>query len=99
MSEKAEQSWIRRVVGRVFRRRAREASAESIHCEDVRAYGSDYLEGDISETLADGIRAHLGLCDGCQGWLSGLWATIRLLRGMPKVEPPESLTESIRRLK
>ncbi len=99
MSEKAEQSWFRRVAGRVLRRRGRGSSAESIHCEDVRAYGSDYLEGDISESLSEGIRAHLGLCDGCQGWLSGLWSTIRLLRGMPKAEPPDSLTESIRRLK
>lgn len=94
-----EQSWFRRIVGRVPRFGARGSPAEPIHCEDVRTHGSDYLEGDISETLGDGIRAHLGLCDGCQGWLSGLWSTIRLLRGMPKVEPPDSLMANIRRQK
>ncbi len=99
MSEKAERSWFSRVVGRVLRRRARGSSAESIHCEDVRAYGSDYLEGDVSETMSEGIRAHLGLCDGCQGWLSGLWSTIRLLRAMPKADPPDSLITNIRRMK
>lgn len=94
----SEQSWVRRVAGRVMRFRARESPAE-INCDDVRTHGSDYLEGDLSEKLSEGIRAHLGLCDGCQGWLSGLWSTIRLLRALPKAEPPESLLENIRRLK
>ena len=92
----SEQYWVRRAAGRVLRFRARRSSAE-IHCGDVRANGSDYLEGDISESLSEGIRAHLGLCDGCQGWLSGLWSTIRLLRALPKAEPPESLITTIRR--
>ena len=95
----AEHSWFRRVVGRVLRLRARGSSAESIHCEDVRANASDYLDGDISPNLANQIRAHLGLCDGCQGWLNGLWSTIRLLRAMPKADPPKSLRSTIRRLK
>ena len=94
----SEQYWVRRAAGRVLRVRARRSSAE-IHCEDVRANGSDYLEGDISESLSEGIRAHLGLCGGCQGWLSGLWSTIRLLRALPKAEPPESLIATIRRQK
>ena len=100
VGDMSEQSWVRRVAGRVLRLRARRPSPSAeIDCEDVREHGSDYLEGEVSENLSEGIRAHLGLCDGCQGWLSGLWSTIRLLRVLPKAEPPDSLLESIRRLK
>ena len=94
-----EQSWVKRVVDRVRQLRSRETPVESILCEDVRGNASDYLDGDISETLAGRIRAHLGLCEGCQGWLSGLWSTIALLQALPMAEPPESLRASIRRLK
>ena len=94
-----EQSWVRRVVERELQSHMHATSHESIHCEEVRDNASDYIDGDISQTLAGQIRAHLGLCDGCQGWLSGLWSTVRLLRALPQAEPPESLMTSIRRLK
>ena len=94
-----EQSWVRRVVERELKSHLHATSRESIHCEELRDSASDYIDGDISKSLGSRIRVHLGLCDGCQGWLSGLWSTVRLLRALPKAEPPESLMANIRRLK
>ena len=59
---------------------------------------SDYLDGDLPDSLANRVRFHLGLCDDCDGWLSGLWSTINLLRGLPRVETPRSLLQRIRSL-
>ena len=94
-----EQSWVRRVVERELQSHLHATSHGSIHCEELRDSASDYIDGDISESLSSRIRVHLGLCDGCQGWLGGLWSTVRLLRALPKAEPPESLMANIRRLK
>ena len=65
-------------------------------CTETRAGASDYMDGDISPTLAARIRQHLGLCEGCEGWMGSLRATVGLVRGLPKEQAPHSLKQSIR---
>jgi hypothetical protein len=49
-------------------------------------------------SLAERIRQHLGLCEGCEGWMGSFRATVGMLRGMPKEQPPDSLKQKVRKI-
>jgi predicted anti-sigma-YlaC factor YlaD len=85
--------WYRRIFGRSL---APGGSLAHGECAEARANASGYVDGDIAPTLGDRIKRHLGVCQGCDGWVKSLGATVGLLRALPKEQPPESLRQAIR---
>jgi anti-sigma factor RsiW len=65
-------------------------------CGELRAGASAYADGEMSPSLAEKVRQHLGICQGCDRWMNTFKATVSLLRGMPKEQPPQSLRDKIR---
>ena len=87
-------SWFSR-----FRRRGSGSdSGHAVPCEEVRASGSDYIDGECEEEIHSRIMEHLGLCRDCDSWLKSLAMTVGLLRDTPEIEVPESTMKRIREI-
>ena len=87
-------SWFSR-----FRRRESGSdSGNAIPCKELRASGSDYIDGECEEEIRSRIMEHLGLCRDCDGWLKSLAMTVGLLRDTPEVQVPEATMERIRKI-
>ncbi len=85
-------SWFSR-----FRRRGSGSdSGDILPCDELRANGSDYIDGECEEEMHSRIMGHLGLCRDCDGWIKSLARTVGLLRDTPDVEVPESTMERVR---
>lgn len=85
-------SWFSR-----FRRRGSGSdSGDGVPCEEVRASGSDYIDGECEEEIQSRIMEHLGLCRDCDGWLKSLAMTVGLLRTTPEIDVPEATMERVR---
>ncbi len=67
-------------------------------CEELRARGSDLIDGDCDEDSARKFNAHLDECPDCNPWFSSLQSTVGLLRDLPKRRPPDGLMEHIRQV-
>ncbi len=67
-------------------------------CEELRARGSDLLDGDCDEETARRLNAHLDECSDCDPWFSSLRSTVGLLQNLPKARPPDGLMEHIRQV-
>ena len=98
-------SWLSRLLGRSNDQIPAEVDPcddpslrSEVHCSEVRAHASDYIDGDSAPSLAHRIKAHLGLCSECNGWVRTLAATIGFTRDLPQEEVPESLKEKIREI-
>lgn len=52
-------------------------------CRQVRAYMSDYLDGDLDPRAAAAVRRHVRWCPNCRRMLANLARTIRGLRDLP----------------
>ena len=77
-------------IPRLFRR-----EPDELTCEHVRPLASDYIEGELNETLLAKVQRHLTWCDPCQAFVATLAKTVGLLRALPKEEPPPSLRQRI----
>ena len=64
--------------------------------EEVRSHGSDYVDGDISASLTERIKVHLGICEDCNGWMRTFAVTVGLVQNVPQEKVPESLREKIK---
>ncbi|MBT3943208.1 MAG: hypothetical protein HOC77_00100 [Chloroflexi bacterium] len=88
-------SWFSR-----FRRKGNNSDAVSMMpCDELRASGSDYIDGECEEEIHSKIMEHLGLCTECDSWLKSFAMTVGLMRDTPEVEVPESTMERIRAIK
>ncbi len=63
--------------------------------EEVRRLSSDYLDGDLPNTLMEKVRLHLDKCGPCASFFKSLSSTIRLLSEMGRQEAPANLKSSI----
>gem|GEM_PF-846111 len=61
------------------------------NCSEVKDNASDFIDGEVSPTIATRLKHHLGICDNCDGWMASLAQTVGLLRQSPQHEVPESL--------
>lgn len=74
-----------------------EASASgSVDCDEVHANASDFIDDDCTPSLTHRIKAHLGLCRDCDGWVRTLATTVGIARDLPQEEVPDSLKQKIR---
>ena len=67
-------------------------------CEELRARGSDLIDGDCDEATASKLNSHIDDCVDCNGWLSSLQSTVGLLQSLPGRRPPDGLMEHIRQV-
>lgn len=58
-------------------------------CEQVRTYGLDYLDENLTASLREEVENHLQECPGCREMIAGLGAAWELLDHYPGVEPSE----------
>ena len=65
-------------------------------CRETRERLSDYRDGSLSETVADGISRHLRECAGCAEVARSLDAVREGLRNLPPVPAPPELLGRIR---
>jgi len=65
------------------------------NCSEVKDNASDFIDGEVSPTIATRLKHHLGICDNCDGWMASLAQTVGLLRQSPQHEVPESLRRKI----
>ncbi len=98
-------SWLDRLLGRSSNQIPAEvdpcddpSTRSDVDCDDVRANASDYIDGESSTSLTHRIKAHLGLCKDCNGWVRSLAATVGFTRDLPQEEVPESLKQKIRNI-
>ena len=76
--------WVRRLVGRDF------------DCEDVLENCSDYVDGELSASVAEKFRSHLETCTDCNTFHATFRATVLTLRDLPKKQAPPELREKLR---
>lgn len=67
-------------------------------CEELRARGSDLIDGDCDDETATRLNAHIDECPECDPWYSSLRSTVGLLRNLPSARPPDGLMEHIRQI-
>ena len=60
-------------------------------CTDIRDLLSPYLEGDLEEKQALGVREHLEHCEDCAGILETLASIVDAGSGLATLEPPDHL--------
>ena len=65
-------------------------------CDQLRALGSDLIDGECDEATVAKLNAHLDECPDCDPWFSSLQSTVGLLRNLPKTLPSDGLLEHIR---
>jgi hypothetical protein len=89
------QPWYARIFG--SRRKQRTLhGGHAKSCMEVREHASEFMDADAPQPLAERIKRHLGICDGCDSWMKTLGITVGLLKTMPKEQPPDSLKQKIR---
>ncbi len=69
------------------------AEQETLTCEEVTQYISDYIDNELDEPLAEAARQHIATCKHCHILLDTTEDTISLYReGSPRVIPDASRT-------
>ena len=64
-------------------------------CRELREMSSDYLDGDLQESLAVRVGSHLDKCGPCRSFVNALRTTIELLRDMPKHQAPAGFSQRV----
>ncbi len=64
-------------------------------CAFVRRRVSEWLDGELEAELAREVESHLSLCPGCRRLASELRGVGRLLAGLPRIEPTESVASRV----
>jgi anti-sigma factor RsiW len=78
-----------------FRRRASGAQDDCTDCHGVQEHCSEYVDGELSPTLAGQFRAHMDACPDCNGFVATFRATVLTLRDLPRRSPSSSLRERL----
>ena len=81
---------VSRLIG-IFRRRDIDPD-----CEEVRELSSDYLDDDLEQASANQVTEHIKGCPPCNSFINTLKATIGLLRGTPRQDPPADFKERLK---
>jgi len=86
------------VVSRFFKRGGKDDHSDRARaiCDELRASGSDLIDGECDEELVRKLEAHLAECTDCDGWTESLRSTIELLKSVPKQTPPDEIMARIR---
>jgi len=63
-------------------------------CKELFARLSEYIDGELDESICAGIESHLGDCPPCQRFLESLRRTVGLLESMPR--PPVEIDPRLR---
>ncbi len=61
----------------------------TITCTELVEVVTDYLEGQVDDSLRAEIEAHLALCPGCDNYLEQMRETIRLSGMVTEEQVPE----------
>ncbi|MCS5695679.1 zf-HC2 domain-containing protein [Desulfofundulus thermocisternus] len=64
-------------------------------CQQIREYLSAYLDGELESSRLGQIKAHLEECAACRRHWEELQASMKLLRALPEVSPPEFFREQL----
>ncbi len=59
-----------------------------MNCKKLRKYIIDYVDGALSEELAECVKAHLASCAECSQMVTELKATSSLVRSLDRVKAP-----------
>jgi RNA polymerase sigma-70 factor (ECF subfamily) len=82
-------------------RRAASQSAtplvRSRHCKEMFAELSDYLDDQLDDSLCEELESHLGGCEPCQAFVSGLETTIQQIRKTPNEPLDQKKAATIRK--
>ena len=77
-------NWFRQLVGK-----------GALSHEEVKALASDYIDDDLSPSVAGRFRRHLDECEGCSGLVATLRATVLTIRDLPRPVTPPDLKERV----
>ena len=77
--------WARRLVGR-----------GELDCGDIEANCSDYVDDELSATVAQKFRSHMDSCTDCNTLVATFRATVLTLRDLPRRTPSSDLRAKIR---
>jgi predicted anti-sigma-YlaC factor YlaD len=64
-------------------------------CVEVRKLSSDYLEGGLSPSRLQRVRAHLSDCALCRAFIDSLASMVGMLTNLPPMQSPPGLKQSI----
>lgn len=67
-----------------------------MNCKEIRKYFSAYIDGDISDEIADRIGEHVKKCEACMHELERLKDVVSGLRSMEELEAPPDLLVKVR---
>ena len=65
-------------------------------CDELRASGSELIDGECSEEMLSRLTAHLNECDDCDTWQDSLRATVELLKTMPQNQVSDDTIEKVK---
>ena len=68
-----------------------ESNHEHGECRDLLKNLSDYVDGDLDETLCIEIEHHMAECDNCRVVVDTLRKTVLLYRALPPEPMPEEV--------
>ncbi len=77
-------NWFRQVIGK-----------GALSHEKVAALASDYIDDDLSPSMASRFRKHVDSCEGCNGLVATLRATVLTIRDLPRPVAPPGLKERV----
>ncbi len=67
----------------------------ALSCEEIFAKLSEYLDGELDETVCEQLEGHMGSCEPCQRFLDSLRNTVSLLRDERPSQMPEGLRSKV----
>lgn len=77
-------NWFRQMVGK-----------GALSHEEVKALASDYIDDELSPSVAGRFRRHIDECEGCNGLVATLRATVLTIRDLPKPVTPPDLKQRV----
>ncbi len=79
-------------IARLFRRDDTDPD-----CLEVRESSSDFIDGELDESVAAKITGHLGWCGPCNSFIQTLKATVALLRATPRESAPPGFADRLKK--
>lgn len=67
----------------------------SLSCEEIFAKLSEYLDGELDETVCEQLEGHMGSCEPCQRFLESLRNTVSLFHDERPSRMPEGLRSKV----
>ena len=64
-------------------------------CREVREGSSDFIDGELDDSVTDRFKSHLERCRPCNAFVNTLRATVNLLRTTPKHKAPDGFRRRI----